>query len=91
MWGSLGGSSHPPARPLSLHSPQTHHHSDVLGQVLRAAHEEVREGGLQGQRVSPGVCAQGNPGRGCRPQTHASIEHLVAEAAVEFLRVGLWL
>ena len=29
-------------------------------------------------------------GRGGRPQTHPGVEHLIPEAAVELLRVGLW-
>lgn len=44
--GSLGSLS---PRPL-LGPPPTHHHPDVLGQVLGAASEEVREGRLWGQR-----------------------------------------
>lgn len=45
----------PPSRacPLCLPAWPAHHHSDVLGQVLGAAHQEVREGCLWETEASP--------------------------------------
>lgn len=94
----------PPCQAHCLASCPTHHNSDVLGQVLGTAHQEVREGCLWETRYHhlvtgtfPCCCSKvwwpGRHGpwrlRWWQTPTHPGIEHLVPEAAVEFLRVGL--